>query len=172
MLAPQTVPASSTSIRKMEVYDIPAMREMAEDIWRKHYVPEVADLEQIEYMLKMFYCDKDIKSKLEKKSQYFWILHYNDKLAAYVAIEPRDNNDWLIDKIYVDMDIQRRGLGSTLLQHIIKEHAPKTLSLRVSRKNYKAVNFYSRHGFSITGMDVLDIGGGFIMDDFIMKKII
>jgi hypothetical protein len=42
--------------------------------------------------------------------------------------------------------------------------------LTVNRKNYKAINFYFKNGFTIKEIADFDIGNGFFMNDFIMIK--
>lgn len=154
-------------IRDMQPADIPAVGALAERIWRAHY-PGIISHEQIEYMLPLA-CPAE---NIALRKQRFWLLYANDALAGYIAVEPRESNIWFIDKLYVDTALQRGGLGSALLRHVEKTLKPAALTLRVNRKNYQAVNFYFRHGFAIAGLDVLDIGNGFVMDDFLMKRII
>ena len=172
MLAPTTTFVPETTIRAMTVSDIPAVREMAMRIWRQHYVPDIVTAGQIEYMLPLLYSEEAITRNLKEKSHQFRLLYCGGKLAGYIAVEPRDNGVWFVDKLYIDVDIQRRSLGSMLLERIITELSPRELQLRVNRKNYKAVNFYFRHGFCIESLHVLDIGSGFVMDDFIMKRVL
>lgn len=172
MLAPTLESASSLTIREMTLEDIPAVREMAERVWRRHYVPEIVTAGQIEYMLPRIYSDEAITRNLREKEQRFWLFYEQENLLGYAAAEPRSKGVWFIDKLYVDMDKQRRGLGSHLLAHIVRELKPVMLQLRVNRKNFKAINFYFKHGFFIESLDVLDIGSGYVMDDFLMKKIL
>ncbi len=172
MLAPDTVSTTTPVIREMDKVDIPAMCDMAARVWRAHYVPEVVTAEQIEYMLPMLYTPEIIIQNIREKQQRFWLTENDGNLTGYIAVEPLKDSSWFIDKLYVEMDIQRNGLGSTLLNHAIKTLKPRTLMLRVNKRNYKAINFYFRHGFVIDSLHTLDIGGGFVMDDFIMKKVL
>lgn len=172
MLAPTITLETTLAIREMNREDIPAVREMAGRIWRTHYVPDIVTAEQIEYMLPRLYSDEAILRNLIEKKQRFWLLYSGELLLGYAAVEPKGNQVWFIDKLYVDMDNQRLGLGSTLLAHILSQLHPAALTLRVNRKNFKAINFYFKHGFYIEALDVLDIGGGFVIDDFLMKKIL
>lgn len=172
MLAPITQSSTGFAIREMSVADIPVVRELAERIWRRHYVPEIVTAEQIEYMLPRIYSDEAITRNIREKQQRFWLLYEEGTLLGYTAVEPVSKGAWFIDKLYIDMNTQRKGLGSTLLEHIVRELRPVALHLRVNRKNFKAINFYFKHGFFIESLDVLDIGGGYVMDDFLMKKIL
>lgn len=165
----QALPQNTISIREMQLEDIPAVSALAVRIWRAHY-PDIISREQIEYMLPLGCSAESITEKyLAEKKQRFFLLEDKGVLAGYAAIEPRGPREWYLDKLYVDTTRHRKGLGSALLAHIERIVKPKVLTLRVNRANIKAINFYMRHGFFITALDVLDIGGGFVMDDFLMR---
>ncbi len=69
-------------------------------------------------------------------------------------------------------DIQGKNVGSSLLSFIEKEatkELQQAIFLNVNKMN-TAIGFYKRHGFSITKEVIIDIGNGFVMDDFIMQK--
>jgi hypothetical protein len=42
----------------------------------------------------------------------------------------------------------------------------------VNRNNENSIKTYERFGFDKAGTQVADIGGGFVMDDYIMEKTI
>ena len=44
-----------------------------------------------------------------------------------------------------------------------------TLRLNVNKYNAAAQKAYKRAGFAIVEAPVVDIGGGFVMDDYVMK---
>ena len=78
-----------------------------------------------------------------------------------------------LHKIYLHPDWHGRGLGSRLLQHCECESRKRgalQLVLAVNKRNAKAIATYQRNGFVIAESVVKDIGGGFVMDDFIMAK--
>jgi ribosomal protein S18 acetylase RimI-like enzyme len=70
-------------------------------------------------------------------------------------------------------EAQGRGSGKAALRllfaQLCKEETP-LLRLRVNRKNSRAIRFYQSLGFSTEAEDVLDIGGGFVMDDYVMIR--
>lgn len=158
------------TIRDLNQDDIPAVSAMAECIWRKHYVPDIVTAEQIDYMLPRLCSVDAIRSAIQERNQRFWLLFSKEQLVGYAAVEPMGPHGWFIDKLYVDQDEQRRGLGSALMQHILVALQPRELVLRVNRKNYSAINFYFKHGFMIERVDCKDIGHGYVMDDFIMRR--
>ena len=42
--------------------------------------------------------------------------------------------------------------------------------LQVNKRNERAIGAYLKAGFEIIGEAVFDIGGGFVMDDYLMAK--
>ena len=44
------------------------------------------------------------------------------------------------------------------------------LSLRVNKNNHQALAAYQKYGFSRASDVIEDIGGGFVMDDYILTK--
>jgi ribosomal protein S18 acetylase RimI-like enzyme len=59
------------------------------------------------------------------------------------------------------------------LQHVEREvraGAGRRLILSVNKRNTRALAAYRRNGFIITESVITDIGGGFVMDDYIMAK--
>jgi GNAT superfamily N-acetyltransferase len=89
---------------------------------------------------------------------------------AHAFAEPAPAT-WKLDKLYVHPHHQRQGIGSALLARII-DHARRAgasrLVLRVNRHNAIALAAYAKYGFRTYGEDTLDIGHGFVMDDYLM----
>ncbi len=65
------------------------------------------------------------------------------------------------------------GLGRKLLLNAAgwgAANAFQTIILAVNKRNHRAFDVYLRYGFSIREEVVVDIGGGFVMDDYIMTS--
>jgi ribosomal protein S18 acetylase RimI-like enzyme len=59
------------------------------------------------------------------------------------------------------------------LQHCereIRKSGARRLILSVNKRNARAIAAYQRNGFVIAESVVTDIGGGFVMDDYVMAK--
>jgi diamine N-acetyltransferase len=76
-----------------------------------------------------------------------------------------------IHKLYVDTNSSKQGIGKALVE-CVKELAIASkineIVLNVNRKN-PAISFYQKINFEIDREEVIDIGEGYIMDDYIMK---
>ena len=78
-----------------------------------------------------------------------------------------------LDKLYVHPRHQRRGYGGKLIDRacvVARERGCRRLVLAVNKGNRSAIDAYLKHGFSVAGAVVKDIGDGFVMDDYIMVK--
>jgi ribosomal protein S18 acetylase RimI-like enzyme len=77
-----------------------------------------------------------------------------------------------LHKIYLLPQSQGKGAGKLLMETVEKRavaNGSKVISLNVNRFN-KAQIFYRKHGFEIVGEEDIDIGRGYLMEDFKMEK--
>ncbi len=75
-----------------------------------------------------------------------WVALVTGRVVAVMTLE---EDEWL-DRLYVDPEFQRQGVGSRLLQQA-KELRPDGLRLVTLERNEPARRFYERHGFVLTG---------------------
>lgn len=66
-------------------------------------------------------------------------------VIGFIAYSPTS-----ISQLYVHVDHQHRGIGSTLL-NIAKENSGGSLRLFTFQANLRAQQFYERHGFKVIG---------------------
>lgn len=147
------------------------IHKLSHKIWPIAY-KEVITKEQIEYMLNMMYSIESLENQLEK-GHVFLLAKENNEFVGYASYELNiDNSEKAkLHKLYVLPETQGKGYGKLLVDNIVKEvvNAKNTaLFLNVNKKN-KAIDFYKKYGFEISKTMVLDIGNGFVMDDYIME---
>ena len=76
-----------------------------------------------------------------------------------------------LHKIYALPDQQGKGIGKFIINYISGEIKPigaTALQLNVNRYN-KAKGFYEKLGFKVIGEEDIDIGNGYLMNDYIME---
>jgi ribosomal protein S18 acetylase RimI-like enzyme len=159
-------------IRPLEAADIPELLALARDTWHAHY-PSIITLAQIEYMLNQRYQPELISADLDRSSRYWDVLERLGRLMAFAQYEPVAPGECKLDKLYVRHDARHQGFGSRLLAHVEREAralGATSLWLQVNRNNAQAIAAYRRNGFDVAREVVVDIGGGFMMDDFVMSK--
>jgi GNAT superfamily N-acetyltransferase len=161
-------PLREVRIAKKE--DLWQIRELAQKIFPVTYEQIVRE-GQVEYMMDLFYTPEALVSQLDS-GQIFLIIYYEGKAAGFASYTRiNEEGDFKLNKIYLDYTTQGKGLGKWLLHDVIyrvKSAGGKTLQLNVNRHN-KAKGFYQNMGFSIVKEELLDIGGGHYMDDYVME---
>lgn len=152
--------------------DLPAIASLAAIIWRAHY-PGIISHAQIDYMLEQMYSLRQMEADLLRGVRYDQLIT-GGVLAGFAAHGPTEEPaTGKLHKLYVDPKRHGRGFGRLLLKSAEARGLAdgwRTLILQVNKKNEKAIGFYLRSGFTVRESTVLDVGAGFIMDDFIMAK--
>lgn len=153
--------------------DISLIQEVAEITWPISY-REIISPEQIRYMLDLMYSKTKLESAINDPNQAFWLAEENGKILGFCGIEHGYQEEGItrIHKLYILPDTQGSGLGKIFINQVedqAKKHGDNTLHLNVNKEN-KAIGFYQKQGFSVDHEEVLDIGNGYVMDDFIMTK--
>jgi diamine N-acetyltransferase len=151
--------------------DLTRIAALAEVVWRAHY-PGIISNKQIDYMLRRMYDLDVMREELRDGIRYDGLLA-EEALVAFASYGPVTDEEMKLYKLYVHPEWQRRGFGSQLLRHVEEAARAKgcrTLCLTVNKANAKAIAAYNRNGFSVRKSVVVDIGGGFVMDDYEMVK--
>lgn len=167
----------NSMIRFIEVHSkqqIADVANLAREIWQEHYLPIVGQ-EQIDYMLEKFQCERAITKQLADRYEYYSVA-YNGCNTGYMAVVSNvSESSLMISKIYVRKSDRSCGLGKQILEFVeelCRQRRIKKIWLTVNKHNRHSIEWYSRMGFTNTGPIVQDIGGGFVMDDFKMEKVI
>lgn len=96
--------------------------------------------------------------------------------VGYIGIRPEmDKKKLFLSKIYVDGDHRGKGVatcGINFAEKYAKERGLKSMYLTVNKNNNGSIYSYLSLGFKIADVAVTDIGSGYVMDDYIMEKLI
>ncbi len=165
----------SDGIAPLAAADTAAVAALAREIWRAHY-PGIISVAQIEYMLAQRYDPEVIRAELAQPGVWWYKLQEAGRIIAYLSLH-RDPGAaaMKIDKLYVHPARQRSGCGGRLVVQaaaVARAQGCGRLELAVNRANAQAIAAYRRYGFAVRESVVKDIGGGFVMDDYIMAKAI
>lgn len=130
------------------------------------------------YLEKAFNIDK-LRDELSNSNSAFYFLYADEKLSGYLKLNEYkaqtdiyDPKSLEIERIYVVKECQGKGLGSFLISKAVDIAITRKKSyiwLGVWEKNHKAVLFYKKHGFYVTGKHPF-IMGEEEQTDFIMRK--
>lgn len=159
------------SITKTTDYN--AIREIAGQTWPKTY-GHILSPEQIEYMFAMMYDVDALKNQATSKKHHFILAEENGIPLGFASYELnyQEEPKTKIHKIYILPETQGKGIGKKLLDFISGkaiESQNNILSLNVNRHN-TAYQFYTKIGFEKRGEEDIDVGNGYLMEDYIMEK--
>ncbi len=158
-------------IGSLRLEEAEALVELAGRVWRNHY-PGIISPRQIEYMLAERYKPGLVRQLLARGD--LWLAaRAGDVLVGFAHGHPLEDGGYKLDKLYVDLDWQRHGIGGKLMTEMevrARSHGCTRLVLRVNRQNQQAIDAYLKQGFTVATLIVEDIGGGFVMDDYVMLK--
>jgi ribosomal protein S18 acetylase RimI-like enzyme len=155
--------------KKADKNDVPVIAALADSIWRSHYI-SIISMEQIEYMLKKMYSEQSLLQQMEE-GHVFTLILLDGVPSGYISLSSKNGEDYFLHKFYMSTSLQGKGLGTKLFQHITDSlKGAKTVELTVNRKNFTAINFYFKNGFTIKETADFDIGNGYFMNDFVMIK--
>ncbi|MVM32682.1 GNAT family N-acetyltransferase [Spirosoma sp. HMF4905] len=163
------------SITQATEQDLPLIRDIAYQTWPNTF-GEILSPNQISYMLEMMYSLGSLNAQINEKKHVFLLAKDtdSDEYLGYVSYELDYTGQSLtkIHKIYLLPASQGKGVGRLLIDQVASiaiRNNNTRLGLNVNRYN-KAIQFYERMGFLVVGKEDIDIGDGFLMEDFVMEK--
>lgn len=157
-------------IRTLDTDDVEEITSLASDIWHAHY-PGIISAVQIDFMLAQRYSSQAIRSTMQT-SRWDGAFSTGKLIGFTHSFADAAPASWKLDKLYIKPDFQRRAIGLVLLDRVrlhAIEAGASSLRLRVNKRNTTALAAYAKYGFHITGEDVLEIGHGYVMDDYLME---
>jgi len=154
------------------VQDLPLIRQLAEQSFHPTYLP-LQPKEKVDYLFDRMY-NPPALAKQMKNGQQFILAKDETGYLGYASYEKHYQQKGItkIHKIYVLPHGQGKGVGKKLIERITTtaiQNKNQTLSLNVYRKN-PAIDFYQRLGFKIVEEVNIDVGSGFVMNDYVMEK--
>ncbi|MCE3297173.1 MAG: family N-acetyltransferase [Crocinitomicaceae bacterium] len=154
--------------------EITKVREIAMITWPVAF-GEILSKEQLAYMMNMMYSE-DVLEKQLHSGHEFYLYTEEGKALGFMGIEPgyKGKSQLKIHKLYILPNQQGKGIGQqfiALATERAKELKQNILTLNVNRFN-KALHFYEKLGFANMRSEDIDIGKGYLMEDYVMEKTI
>jgi diamine N-acetyltransferase len=169
---PGNIPIETACVLPAGVEHLAEIAGLAAEIWHLHY-PGIISEAQIDYMLKKMYDPERMRQDLAEGIAYDRLLLGN-ALAGFASYGASGQAaTFKLHKIYVHPRFHKHGLGRLLIsaaQSAVRSKGGKRLVLSVNKSNRLAIAAYLRWGFKIEEAVRVDIGGGFVMDDYVMSK--
>jgi len=153
-------------------HDLPIIREIAHQTFHVTYLP-LQPKEKVDYLFGLMYNPPSLLEQMKNRQRFILAKDETGYLGfASFEINCKNLSVTKIHKIYILPTAQGRGVGKKLIDTITSmacENKNQTLSLNVFRKN-PAIEFYKRIGFKIADEINIDVGNGFMMNDYVMEK--
>ncbi len=153
--------------------DIPTIQKIAKASWQNTYFGIISQT-QIDYMLSNFYSDAEMKKQMDLSNYHYFLLRKDDITYGFAGVEHQyDGSVSKLHRIYFVPEAKGKGMGGFLLDYIFdhcKENNARSLILNVNKYN-SAKSFYEKKGMKILNEVILDIGEGYVMDDYVMEKV-
>lgn len=145
--------------------------DLTKEIWPKAY-GDILSQEQLDYMIAKFYNETALLELIVKGHVFYLVQDDRGCAIGFVSYEfdcvPSKTK---IHKLYILPKRQGAGLGKTLIDFVTEkafEKKQKVVFLNVNKYN-TARFFYEKLGFTIVKEEVIAIGNGYVMDDYVME---
>lgn len=156
--------------------DIPLIQNLARRSWENAYA-EILSGEQMDYMLSEMYSETEITSHLRNPDYQYYLIQdeNNNSYEGFIGYELNyEEKTTKLHRIYLVPESKGKGFGKGALQFLnekVSENGNSRIILNVNKYN-AARKFYESQGYSVYDEGVFDIGGGFVMDDYLMEFLI
>lgn len=159
-------------IRKAALEDFEIINGLAVNTWPDAY-GKILSQHQIEYMLDEMYSRNAITDQISLKGHHFLILSNDQKDLGFASYELNHlSGITKLHKLYVLPETQGTGAGRLLMAKVedaARANGNDKVILNVNRYN-SAVNFYLKNGYVKVKEEDINIGNGYLMEDFVMEK--
>lgn len=148
---------------------IHAVADLAEIIWKEHFTPIIGE-KQVAYMVDKFQSYPALTEQIQNGYEYYQFFDKGE-FCGYCSIHPEDGRLFL-SKLYIKKDCRGRHLATQafdFLKDICREREYSAIWLTCNKHNDNSLAVYRHLGFEIIDTQEADIGGGFVMDDYIME---
>jgi len=153
--------------------ELPELRAFAEAIWLEAYLDLIGEA-QIRYMMDLLYDPARLREERRREGRRLrWIVKDGRRVGYLGHDRPGKGRETALHKFYLAAAHRGSGVATTAIERLASEAAAAgstAFTLRVNRGNARAIRFYEKAGFRFNGEHCLDIGGGFVMDDYLMRR--
>lgn len=148
---------------------VQAIADLAAVIWAEHFTPIIGE-KQVAYMVDKFQSYPALTQQIQDGYEYYQFFD-DGEFCGYCGIHP-EGGKLFLSKLYIRKEFRGRHLATRVfefLKALCKERGYSAISLTCNKHNDGSLAVYRHLGFETTDTQEADIGGGFIMDDYIME---
>jgi ribosomal protein S18 acetylase RimI-like enzyme len=153
------------------IEDLKIIQSIAHLTWPDTF-GKILSQDQIDYMLNHFY-DLPHLQEQNEKGHIFLLADESGGKLGFIGFEMnQEPGKTKIHKIYILPKAQGKGIGKKLIQAIkgiALENDQTSILLNVNKYNEGAIDFYENLGFINIKSEIINIGNGYVMDDFVFE---
>jgi len=151
-------------LRRAEPADAVALSRFAARLFEETYAGDTAADDLADYIAKNFHAGRQHAEIVDPSGVVFLAVKDGDGAImgyAHLVARPAGEDTPLLNRLYVEGTCRGTGLAGRLLAEIRNEcrrHGATGLRLGVFEKNARAIAFYRRSGFVVTGVTTFTVG--------------
>ena len=145
------------------------LASLACGLWHDAY-DDLLGTDQVDYMVASMQSAEAIARQTDEGYVYFFIVE-GGQTIGYCGIRA-EGTKLFLSKLSLCAERRGQGLGQRALAEVVEQARLRGLNavyLTVNKGNARAIRAYERFGFRRADSAVTDIGGGFVMDDYIYE---
>lgn len=153
--------------------DLKTLCSLADEIWHEHY-QTILTAEQIDYMVEKYQSLHAVTDQVNHQGYQYFLLEFEGEPVGYFGVVP-EKSKMFLSKIYVRRNARGHGAATAVLNYLeewCRKESMNAIWLTVNKYNSNSIAVYQKFGFQTVRDQVTDIGNGFVMDDYIMEKVI
>ena len=158
-------------LRSLGEPDFDTLIILARRIWVPHYTPLVG-LGTVEHILSLRLTHENLRRYIGANDRGMELLWDGESAVGYCSYAVH-GNELKLEQLYLLPEYQGRGLGRQMMDHVearARGYGCAVIFLQVYKGNAQAGSVYAKAGYTLREAVVIDIGGGFVMDDYILEK--
>lgn len=171
---------TSIVLKKAVSADLQTLQQIGKETFYETFSKHNSEAEMQKYLAESFASEKILKELNTPESQFF-IAWEDESPVGYLKVnsgkaqtELQDGTAIEIERIYVKSSHQGKKVGQLLFDkalEIARQQNKKYIWLGVWEENKKAVNFYTKNGFTEFAKHIFRLGND-EQTDLMMKKVL
>lgn len=171
---------NTLKITKATLNDIEKLQNIGRQTFYETFAEVNSEENMAKYLEESFATEK-LASELKNESSYFYLAEIDEKVIGYLKLntgnaqtENQDKNALEIERIYVAKEFHGKNVGQELYVQALKMAKELNVSymwLGVWEKNFRAVSFYTKNGFTQFDTHIFKLGDD-EQTDLMMKKVL
>lgn len=168
---------NNIKLKKATLADIEALQQVSIQTFTETY-SYANTAENMKNYIETYFNTERLTKELIDNNIQFWLATDDEKIIGYLKLnfgtaqtELKNENAFEIERIYVLQEYQRKKVGEQFRNkaiEIAKESKVDFIWLGVWEHNRKAINFYTKNGFTIFNTHVFKLGED-VQTDYMMK---